>query len=144
MERINTAEAVTVSAVAVLGGYISNLLGGWDTWLSTLLTFMAIDYVTGLMLAGIFKKSNKTEDGTLSSGAGWRGLCKKAITLAIVVMASKLDTATGSHYIRDGVVVAYIVIESVSIIENAGQMGVPIPAPLKKSIEVLRYKNEEE
>ena len=66
------------AAIGIVGGAIASLLGGWDTALQTLIIFMAIDYITGLIVAGVFHTSPKTKTGTLESRAGWKGLCRKA------------------------------------------------------------------
>lgn len=124
------------------GGILSYLLGGIDTSVITLLMFMAIDYVTGLMCAGIFHKSPKTPTGALESRAGWKGLIKKGVTLLIVVVAVRLDMQLGTTYIRDGVCIAFIINELLSIIENAGLMGLTIPQPIVNAIEILKEKKE--
>ena len=105
---------------------------------------MAIDYITGLMVAGIFKKSNKTKNGALESEYCWLGLCKKGVTLLIVLIAVRLDLILETNFIKDMVIIGYVVNETISIIENAGLMGVPIPKALEKAIEILKSKTEEE
>lgn len=130
--------------IGIIGGAISALFGGWDAALTTLVIFMAIDYITGLMVAGIFKKSKKTENGALESRAGWKGLCRKGMTLLIVLVAVRLDMAVGTTFIKDACVIAFIANEAISIIENAGLMGVPIPAAITKAIEVLKNKSDGE
>lgn len=132
------------AAIGALGALIANLLGGWDSALITLLLFMAVDYFSGLVVAGVFHNSTKTASGALESKAGWKGLCRKGVTLLIVLIACRLDIVIGSDYIRDAVVIAFILNESISIIENAGLMGVPIPAVITKSIEVLRAKRDKD
>ena len=111
--------------------------------MTTLLIFMGVDYITGLAVAGVFQKSPKTENGALESKAGWKGLCRKGMTLLIVLIATRLDTAIGSSFIKDAVVIAYIANETISIVENAGLMGVPIPDAVQRGIEILT-KNKEE
>ena len=131
---------VLCTVVGVAGSAIAGAFGGWDAALSTLIIFMAIDYIAGLAVAGIFKKSPKTETGALESHAGWRGLCKKCMTLVLVLVAHRLDLVVGATYIRDGVCIAFIVNEAISIVENAGLMGLPIPAPITKAIDVLQNR----
>ena len=109
--------------------------------LTTLLVAMGVDFVTGLVVAGVFKKSQKTPNGALESNIGWKGIAKKGVTLLIVLIAHRLDLAIGTTIIRDAVVIAFIVNEVISITENAGLMGVP-PPPIKKAIEVLKEKEE--
>ena len=120
------------------------MFGGWDAALTTLVIFMAIDYATGLIVAGVFHKSKKTDTGTLESRAGWKGLCRKGVTLLIVLVACRLDLIIGSNFIRDAAVIAFIANETISIIENAGLMGVPIPAVIIKAVDVLTKKAESE
>lgn len=132
------------TAVGLLGSFIASLFGGWDTALATLMIFMAVDYVTGLIVAGVFHRSPKTDNGTLESRVGWKGLCRKGMTLLIVLVACRLDMVMGSSFIRDAAIIAFITNETISIIENAGLMGLPIPAVLVKAIEVLKQKAESE
>lgn len=130
--------------IGIIGGWIASLFGGWDAALVTLVIFMGIDYVTGLIVAGVFHKSEKTENGTLESRAGWKGLCRKGVSLLVVLVACRLDLVMGSNFIRDAVVIAFIVNETISIIENAGLMGIPVPKVITKAIEVLKNKSESE
>lgn len=133
-----------LTLIGVAGSALTSLLGGWDAALKTLVSFMAIDYITGLIVAGVFKTSKKTENGALESWAGWKGLCRKGVTLLVVLVACRLDLIMGSNFIRDAVVIAFIVNETISITENAGLMGVPIPGVIIKAIEVLKTKAEKE
>ena len=133
-----------LTLIGVIGSGIASLFGGWDAALVTLLIFMGIDYVTGLTVAGVFHKSEKTENGALESRAGWKGLCRKGVTLLVVLVACRLDLIMGSSFIRDAVVIAFIANETISIIENAGLMGIPIPAVITKAIEVLKNRAEAE
>ena len=128
--------------VGVVGSAIASLFGGWDAALVTLIIFMAIDYVTGLLVAGVFHKSQKTENGSLESRAGWKGLCRKCITLLMVLVATRLDIVTGTSFIRDAVVIAFIANETISLVENAGLLGVPIPEVITSAIEVLKKRGE--
>ena len=100
--------------------------------------------MTGLIVAGVFHTSEKTPNGALESTAGWKGLCRKGVTLLVVLVACRLDLVMGSNFIRDAVVIAFIANETISIIENAGLMGIPIPAVITKAIEVLKSKAESE
>ena len=105
---------------------------------------MGVDYATGLIVAGVFHKSEKTENGALESRAGWKGLCRKGVSLLVVLVACRLDMIMGSNFIRDATVIAFIANETISIIENAGLMGVPIPSVITKAIEALKKKSERE
>ena len=131
---------VICAGLGAVGGWISWLLGGWDSAVVTLLIFMAIDYISGLAVAGVFHASRKTDSGALESRAGWKGLCKKAMTLLFVLVAHRLDLVIGTTYIRDAVVIAFVANELISIVENAGLMGVPMPAAIENAIDILQKK----
>lgn len=131
---------VVCTAIGVAGSCIATLFGGWDAALTTLLIFMGVDYITGLIVAGVFQKSQKSADGALESRAGWKGLCRKGMTLLVVLVACRLDMVTGSNFMRDATIIAFIANETLSIIENAGLMGVPIPAVVVKAIDILKQK----
>ena len=124
--------------VGVIGAAISELFGGWDAALTTLVMFMAIDYASGLIVAGIFHKSSKSETGGLNSQIGWQGICRKGITLAIVLIASRLDILIGTSYIKDAVIIAFCSNELISIVENAGLVGIPMPDVILKAIDILK------
>lgn len=131
---------ILISIIGVIGSAIASAFGGWTTGLTTLVIFMAIDYVTGLIVAGVFHKSTKTETGTLESRAGFKGLCRKGAMLLIVLVACRLDLTLSTTYIKDAVIIAFIANEAISIIENAGLMGVPMNDTLKNAIDVLQKK----
>lgn len=128
----------------LIGGAIASLYGGWDAALQTLIICMAVDYITGLIVAGIFHASPKTKTGTLESRAGWKGLCRKGMSLLIVLVACQLDAVMGHSFVRDTVVIGFIANETLSIIENAGLMGVPIPKALARAVDILKQRSEEE
>lgn len=132
--------------VGVVGSGIAAAFGGWDEALVTLIIFMAIDYLSGLAVAGIFHKSNKSENGALESRAGWKGLCRKCVTLLFVLIAYRLDLAIGVDYIRNAVIIGFMANELISIVENAGLMGIPLPGVIQNAIEILTQKaqNNEE
>ena len=132
------------TAIGIVGSTIASFFGGFDAALITLLIFMGVDYATGLIVAGVFHKSEKTENGALESRAGWKGLCRKGVSLLVVLVACRLDMIMGSNFIRDATVIAFIANETISIIENAGLMGVPSPSVITKAIEVLKKKSERE
>lgn len=132
------------AGIGVVGSFVASLFGGWNAALTTLVIFMGIDYLTGLIVAGVFHNSEKTENGALESRAGWKGLCRKGVTLLIVLIACRLDMVIGSTFIKDAAVIAFVANEVISIVENAGLMGVPIPAVIMKAIEVLKSKAESE
>ncbi|WP_313076955.1 phage holin family protein [Lacrimispora sp.] len=131
---------VLCTTAGVVGGFIASLFGGWDTGIATLVLFMGIDFFSGLAVAGIFKNSTKTENGALESRAGFKGLCRKCMTLLFVLIAFRLDLAIGTNYIRDAVIIGFMANELISIVENAGLMGLPFPGVLTKAIDVLKKK----
>ena len=128
------------ASIGIVGSVIASFFGGWDSGLITLVIFMAIDYVSGLIVAGIFHKSKKSKTGTLESNAGWKGLAKKCMTLLFVLIAYRLDIMIKTNYIRDAVVIGFIANELISVIENAGLMGIPLPEVITKAVDVLTAK----
>ena len=140
MENIVTIKTMLCTVVGCAGSMIASAFGGWDAGLITLIVFMSVDYITGLLVAGVFHTSEKTESGGLESRAGWKGLCRKGVTLLIVLVAQRIDIVAGTSVVRDAVVIAYIVNEAISITENAGLMGVPVPDKLMAAIDVLQGK----
>jgi toxin secretion/phage lysis holin len=129
------------SIIGVVGSAIAAMFGGWDSSLATLLIFMGIDYLSGMLVAGVFHKSTKTDTGALESNTGFKGICRKGMILLIVLVAYRLDLAVGATYIRNTVIIAFIANETISIVENAGLMGVPMPDVVTKAIDILQ-KNE--
>ena len=132
-----------LGAAAAAGGALSFLFGGWDASLNTLLIFMGIDYLTGLAAAGIFHASDKSESGALSSKAGFKGICRKCAVLLLVLVGARLDVTLGTAFVKDGVCIAFILNETLSVTENVGAMGVPIPAPIRRAVELLRSRGED-
>ena len=134
---------MVTSLCGMVGSAVARLFGGWDIALQTLLIFMVIDWITGgILLPVIFKKSPKSENGRLESRAGWKGLCRKGMTLLFVLIAVRLDLLMGTNYLRDAVCIAFIANEALSILENAGLMGMPIPEVLRQAIDILNGKAE--
>lgn len=129
-------------AFGLIGAIISFCFGGWSLGLTTLIWFMLIDYAMGLILAGVFKKSKKSKSGKLSSSASWKGLCKKFISLVLVSLGYRVDLLTGQPFVRDAIIISFIVNELLSICENAGLMGIPIPKALTRAIEILKKEDE--
>ena len=129
------------TAVGIVGSGIASLFGGWTASLTTLVVFMGLDYVSGLVVAGVFHNSPKTDTGALESRAGFKGLLRKMMILVFVLVGRRLDLAMGTTYIRDAVCIAYMANELLSIVENAGLMGIPIPEPITGAIELLKKKD---
>lgn len=131
------------SVVGTVGAAFASFFGGWSAGLSTLIFFMAVDYFSGLAVAGIFHNSKKTDSGALESRAGWKGLCRKCMTFIYVLIAYRIDLIIGTNYIRDAVIIAFVVNELISITENAGLMGLPLPDVIEKAIDILQTKGKE-
>ena len=135
-------KAKLCTLLGVIGSFIAEAFGGWDTGLVTLLIFMAADYIMGLIVAGVFHNSPKTDSGKLESRTGWKGLCRKCVTLLFVLIAYRLDLTLGVDYIRDAVIIGFVANELISIVENAGLMGLPLPKVVKNAIDILTKKAE--
>jgi len=129
-------------ALAAVGTFIANALGGWDAALAVLIGFMAADYVTGLLVALVFHASPKTEGGGLASGECFKGLIRKCLVLMFVWLGSMLDQVIGAAYVRTAIVLFYIGNEGISILENVGYMGAKYPKFLQQALEALRDKGD--
>ena len=132
-----------MAGIAALGGLVIQALGGWDGALQTLVAFMAVDYATGLLVAGVFRRSGKTEGGGLESRAGFLGLLRKGAVLLVVFLGTLLDSLPGGGFIRPAVCCFFIANEGLSILENLGLMGVPCPAFLRNALEALRKQGDQ-
>ena len=133
-----TFKNIICTATGLIGAAAAQLAGGWSGAITTLLILMALDYITGFAAAAVFHNSSKSESGRLESRAGWKGLTRKGMTLAIVLAAYRLDLLLGTAYIKDAVIIAFCANEMISLLENAGLMGVPIPDAVKDAIELLK------
>ena len=131
-----------LSGVACVGAAIASLFGGWNGAMTTLVILMLIDYVTGIIVAGVFHASPKSSGGALSSAVGFKGICRKFVILLIVVVACRVDLLLETNIIRDATCIGFCANELVSITENAGLMGIPLPRKLVEAIEVLRGDND--
>lgn len=103
MNNFTQLKNLVFAALAAAGAAVSQALGGWDISLKALVAFMAADYITGILVAAVFRRSPKTRQGALSSRAGFIGLLKKCDILLLVLLAVMLDNLTGSSFIRAGV-----------------------------------------
>ena len=126
-----------LAMLAAVGSAVAQALGGWDVALKVLICFMALDYVTGWLVAAVWHKSAKSKTGALDSKASYKGLVKKGIMLALVWMAALLDQATHSDFVRDAVCLFFIANEGLSVLENTAVMGVPYPAFVKNMLDAL-------
>ena len=131
-----------LSGVACVGAAIASLFGGWNGAMTTLVILMLVDYVTGIIVAGVFHASPKSSGGALSSAVGFKGICRKFVILLIVVVACRVDLLLDTNIIRDATCIGFCANELVSITENAGLMGIPLPRKLVEAIEVLRGDND--
>ena len=129
---------------AIVSSTILYLVGDITMPFIILLVFICTDYITGLILSGIFKKSKKTESGGLSSEIGFKGLIKKVCIIICVIVANLLDTVLGTNYIRNVVIISFMTNEVISIIENLGLIGVKIPKVITNAIDILKKKEDEE
>lgn len=123
---------------AAVGGWLGWFLGGCDGLLFALVAFVVIDYITGIMCAVVDKK--------LSSAVGFKGIFKKVLIFALVGVGHILDTrviGTGS-VLRTAVIFFYLSNEGISLLENAGHLGLPIPKKLKSILEQLHDRSEKE
>lgn len=131
-----------LAALAAVGTFVAHALGGWDAAMQVLVAMMAADYLTGVLVAAVWQRSNKSTTGALDSKAGFRGLCKKGMILLLVWLGVLLDRALGVTYIRTAVVLFFIGNEGLSILENLGLMGMPYPAFLKRMLEALHDEGD--
>ena len=139
---MTNVKAIICMTFGAIGGMLARLFGGWTEDMVTLIVLMAVDFVMGLIIAGVFHNSNKSESGNLDSRAGWRGLSKKGVTLLFVLIAHRLDLSLGTNYIRTATIIGFILNETISVVENAGLMGMPLPDVIIEAINILKNKKE--
>ena len=126
--------------IGMAGAAAAWAFGGWDTALAALLICISVDYISGCVVALVFHKSRKTETGAYNSAYGLKGLCKKGLMLLFVVVAVQADRLLGADYVRDAVCIGFCVNEILSIVENLGLAGVPLPQAVVKALEQLQNK----
>ena len=126
--------------LGLLGSALAAAFGGWDAALTALVVCIGVDYVSGSLVALVFHKSSKSESGAYNSSYGLRGLCKKCMMLLFVVVAVQMDRLMGSAYIRDTVCIGFCTNEVLSIVENLGLAGVPMPQAIVNALEQLQKK----
>lgn len=140
-DGVDGVKHLALGGLAAAGSLLANALGGWDAGIQTLLWLMAADYLTGMVVAGVFRRSGKSESGALDSRAGFKGLCRKGAMLLAVLVAVRLDALAGEgQYARTAVVLFFAGNEGLSILENLGLMGVPYPPFLRQALEVFVKK----
>ena len=131
-----------LAAFSVAGSFLARSLGGWDTALQTLIILMAIDYITGILIAAVWQKSSKSQTGSLESRAGFKGLVRKGLILLVVLIGVQLDAILGLQaFCRTAIVLFFCGNEGLSIVENLGIMGLPLPDFVKSKFEQLKMKN---
>ena len=128
------------AALGCIGSAFCWAFGGWDAGLAALLVCMRVDYLSGSIVALVFHNSRKTETGAYNSGYGLKGLCKKGLMLLFVLAAVQMDRVMGLDYVRDAVCIGFCTNEVLSITENLGLAGVPMPQAVTKALEQLQKK----
>lgn len=126
------------TVLGVLGSAVCWAFGGWDAAMAALVMCIAVDYISGSIVALVFHKSSKTESGAYNSAYGLKGLCKKGLMLLFVLVAVQVDRVLGSDYVRDAVCIGFCANEILSIIENLGLAGIPMPEAIIKALEQLQ------
>ncbi|ADY54500.1 toxin secretion/phage lysis holin [Syntrophobotulus glycolicus DSM 8271] len=120
---------------ASIGTLLAWLVGGFDYLVQTLVIFIIIDYLSGIAAAWLMKE--------LNSQKGLRGIVKKIFLLSLVVVAQQLDQVVGSNgFLRNAVLYTLIANETISILENCGRIGIPIPKAFYSALEKLKNKGD--
>jgi toxin secretion/phage lysis holin len=126
---------VIQSVLAVISTGLIYLLGGLDIAMTCLLIAIILDYVSGMLKAFITKQ--------VSSKVGFKGILKKVSILLVVMLAVLIDRVTGeTGAIRTLVVYYFVANEGLSVLENLGQAGVPIPQSIKKALKALKKESK--
>ena len=130
-------------AIFAAAGAVAGLFGEWNTMLTIFVAMMALDYITGLIVAAC-GRSPKTEGGRLSSKAGFVGICRKAVMMLLVLVATLLDKSLGNETMvfQSSLVFYYIANEGLSILENAAILGVKFPSKLQKALEAMQERED--
>ena len=128
------------TAFGVIGGTLAAAFGGWDAALSALVICISVDYISGSLVALVFHNSLKSETGAYNSAYGLKGLCKKGLMLLFVLVAVQIDRLMGTDYARDAVCIGFASNEIISIVENLGLAGVPMPQAVVNALEQLQKK----
>lgn len=136
-------KGVIKSICCIIGGFIVNLLGGWDIWLASLVFLMIADIIAGL-IKSFLCKSDKSISGGLNSASMFKGGLKKLLIFFLIALATVLDmiVTPENAYIRCAVTGYYIANEGLSIIENIGACGVPLPKIFYSVFDVLKQKSD--
>lgn len=130
-----------MAIVGSVGGLFSMLFGGWSTALVTVIMLMVFDLITGgFIIPLIFKSSPKTETGGIQSNVFGKGVCRKMYKILLITVAYRLDLTFGINYLKDTFIIAFIFEETLSLVENAALMGMPLPAVITNALDVLKNK----
>lgn len=123
------------TGATVTGGLIGFLWGEWSPLLQILLALSVMDYGTGLLASGI--------EGKLNSKVGFKGIAKKILIFIMVAVGHLVDRTIGDgHMIRDAIIFFYLGNELLSILENVGRTGLPVPEQIKNAVQILKGKGE--
>lgn len=123
--------------IATFGGFCGYFLGGWDATLKVLVTMAIIDYLTGVIAAGF--------NGELKSKVGFKGIAKKVVLFLLVAAATQVDVIMGTNSaVREATIFLFIGNELLSLLENAGRMGIALPSALTNAVEILGGKQKQE
>ncbi|WP_377864687.1 holin family protein [Bacillus sp. R86525] len=134
MDRI---DVLLKAFVATFGGFCGYFLGGWDATVKILVTMAVIDYLTGMIAAGY--------NGELKSKVGFKGIAKKVVLFLLVGAATQADAIVGTNSaIREATIFFFVRNELLSLLENAGRMGIPLPSALTNAVEILGGKQKQE
>ena len=139
---MTTTMTTFLGIVGVVGGSILTALGGASDGLNVLLVAMFVDYVTGIAIAIFWNASPKSEGGALDSKAGFQGLMRKGMMLLIIWIGCQVDVFVGFPMARNGLIIAFLVNELISISENAAIMGVPLPKAFTNLIDYVKTREE--
>ncbi len=136
-KQVDRIDVLMKTFVAAFGGFCGYFLGGWDTTLKVLVIMAVIDYITGVMAAGF--------NGKLKSKVGFKGIAKKVVLFLLVAAATQADAIIGTNNaIRETTLFFFIGNELLSLLENAGRMGIPLPQALTNAVEILGGKQKQE
>ncbi|TXR66955.1 holin family protein [Bacillus sp. AR18-7] len=134
MDRI---DVLMKTFIASFGGFCGYFLGGWDATLKVLVTMAIIDYLTGVIAAGF--------NGELKSKVGFKGIAKKVVLFLLVAAATQVDVIMGTNSaVREATIFLFIGNELLSLLENAGRMGITLPSALTNAVEILGGKQKQE
>ena len=142
LEMITSMKNFIWGIAAAISAGITFISGGWTTDVVFLVVFMAIDFITGIIVAAVFKKSKKSQNGVLESNVSLKGLLKKGTILLMVIVAHIFDQMLHTDFVRTTLIIGFIVNEAISILENVDLMGIDVPV-LNKAIELLKKKGDE-